>query len=120
MRALVPILFLPGAAAASGLDCKLDYSCIADACESGEIDLRIEERDGKAGVVTIDEFYPIEKRTDPSGEVTYITPVDNGDIYFMTVLPDGRAMASGHSVPTFPQGAELVIYGATGRCAATE
>ena len=123
MRNLVILgaLFAASAAAAGGLGCQLAYSCAADACTAGDIRLRIEERDGQAGVVSGDDFIAVDKRTDAeTGWVTYVTPVDNFELYFMTVLPDGRAMASGHSAGALGDLAEPRIYTAFGTCEAVE
>jgi hypothetical protein len=115
-------LALLGAPATAGaLACALDYRCAGETCTPGEITLRIEERDGQPGLVSGDEFLPIEKRTDTAtGWVTYITAVENHDIYFLTVLPDGTALASGHSVYLSDAPPDLKIYAATGTCEAVE
>jgi hypothetical protein len=115
------LLLLAGPAGAAGLTCALTYSCARDACTAGDITLIIEERDGQTGLVASDEFMAIEKRVDgATGWVTYITPVDNFDIYFMTVLPDGTALASGHSVYLSDAPPDLKIYAATGTCETVE
>lgn len=120
MKALA-LFLMAGPAAAAGIECELTYGCIDDACHAGEITLKIEERDGQAGVISSEGFYPVEKRQDDaSGWVTYITPVDNGEVYFLSVLPDGTAMASGHAAGYFADPAARTVYGATGTCKAME
>jgi hypothetical protein len=117
MRAALAILLAAaGPAGAGGLSCTLAYTCIAEGCETGEITLVIDEGGAAPALVTTEGPIPLEKRTDAaSGFVTYLTPVEESDIYFLTLLPDGRAMASGHSAEM----SELRVYGATGRCEAT-
>lgn len=115
------LALLAAPATAGALACTLEYACAGEACTPGDITLRIEERDGQPGLVASDEFMPIEKRTDAeTGWVTYVTAVENHDIYFMTVLPDGTALASGHSVYLSDAPPDLKIYAATGTCEAVE